>query len=107
MREVLVEHARGRARLKRGGENEPVTLIDNLVSLPLQDEAILQLNDALAGLGKVAPRAAQVVEMRFFSGMTEEEIAEASGISGSTVKREWTFARAWLNARLGTGAQKK
>ena len=54
----------------------------------------------LAELEKVAPRAAEIVEMRFFAGMTEEEIAQASGISGSTVKREWTFARAWLYARL-------
>jgi RNA polymerase sigma factor (TIGR02999 family) len=106
MREVLVEHARARGRLKRGAENKPATLIENMASLPVQDETVLQLNDALAELEKVAPRATQIVEMRFFAGMTEEEIAEASGISGSTVKREWTFARAWLNARLGTNLQK-
>jgi RNA polymerase sigma factor (TIGR02999 family) len=100
MREVLVEHARGRVRLKRGGENQPVALVDHLVAEPLQEKTVLQLNDSLAELEKVAPRAAEVVEMRFFAGMTEEEIAEGLGISGSTVKREWTFARAWLNARL-------
>lgn len=100
MREVLVEHARGRIRLKRGGGIQLVALSNNLIGEPLQEKAVLQLNDFLAELEKVAPRAAEVVEMRFFAGMTEEEIARGLGISGSTVKREWTFARAWLNVRL-------
>ena len=100
MREVLVEHARARGRLKRGSGQKSVALMENLAALPLTDEVVLQLNDALTELEKLAPRAAQVVEMRFFVGMTEEEIAQTLGISGTTVKREWTFARAWLRHQM-------
>ena len=100
MREVLVEHARARIRLKRGGDRKAVTLIENLAASPLTDEAVVQLNDALADLERLADRTAQVVEMRFFAGMKENEIAEALGVSETTVKREWRFARAWLHKRL-------
>jgi len=81
-----------------------VTLLDELpgVSLP---GSLLNLDEALRRLEQLEPRAAQVVEMRFFAGMTEEEIAEALGISPSSVKREWTFARAWLRSQLHGSAE--
>jgi RNA polymerase sigma-70 factor (ECF subfamily) len=100
MRQILVDHARARICQKRDGVKTCVHLVENVVSFPLTDEVVLQLHDAITELEKVAPRAAQIVDMRFFVGMKEEEIAEALEISGRTVKRDWTFARAWLQTRL-------
>jgi len=105
MRQILIESARSRNRLKRGGEFTVVSLADGFhpVSRP---ENLLQLDEALSLLETFEPQAAQVVEMRFFAGMTEEEIAADLGVSLSTVKREWTFARAWLRTQLDRGAAK-
>jgi RNA polymerase sigma factor (sigma-70 family) len=71
-----------------------------LVSSPLNDEALIQLHESLSELEKLAPRAAQIVDMRFFAGMTEEEIGDALDVSIRTVRRDWTFARAWLQKQL-------
>jgi RNA polymerase sigma factor (TIGR02999 family) len=105
MRQILIESARSRNRLKRGGEFTVVSLVDGFhpVSRP---ENLLRLDDALSLLETFEPQAAQVVEMRFFAGMTEEEIAADLGVSLSTIKREWTFARAWLRSQLDRGAAK-
>lgn len=100
MRQVLVDHARARVCQKRNWGGKRVTLIEDLASSPLTDEAVLKLHDALTELEKLAPRVAQIVDMRFFAGMKEDEIAEALEISERTVKRDWTFARAWLQKQL-------
>jgi len=79
-----------------------VTLGD-LPEIPeAREEDVISLNDALTRLESLSPRSAQVVELRFFSGMTEEEIATVTGTSMATVKRDWAFARSWLITELET-----
>ena len=99
MRRILVDHARRRKRLKRGGGEEGIQLEDRLLS-EQQSEEILALNEALERLAKKEPRQVQVVELRFFGGLTVDEAAEALGISPKTVKRDWTVARAWLHREM-------
>ena len=96
MRRILVNHARDRAAAKRGGDPERVTL--SLVEAPSggPDVDLIALEDALDRLAALDPRKAQVVELKFFGGLTVREIAEVLQISDATVEREWTFARAWL-----------
>lgn len=97
MRQVLVDHARRRGARKRGGAWARTTLSGKPLGLDTDPEELLALDAALEGL---EPRQRQVVEMRFFGGMTEEEVAEALGVSDRTVRREWVRARAWLYAAL-------
>jgi len=97
MRRVLVNHARDRVADKRGGgaEHVPLTVAgDNIGGPPEID--FLDLHDALERLAGLDPRKSQIVELKFFGGLTMEEIAEALGVSRATVEREWTFTRAWL-----------
>lgn len=103
MRQVLVDQARRRRTAKRGGEWHPTTLGDGDAAVDVDSEEMLALNDALERLDD---RQRQVVEMRFFAGLEEREIAEALGISERTVRREWTRARAQLYRTLymGSGA---
>jgi RNA polymerase sigma factor (TIGR02999 family) len=97
MRRILVDHARGRDRLKRGGGATLLALEDGLVSSgPDADVDLLALDHALTALAALDPRGARVVELRFFSGLTVEETAEVLGVSPGTVKRDWHTARAWL-----------
>ncbi|MEG9432144.1 sigma-70 family RNA polymerase sigma factor [Terriglobus sp. ADX1] len=99
MRRVLVDHARSAKAAKRPGAHQQVTLSSQaLVSAPPID--ILALNSALEALATFDKRQAQVVEMRFFAGLSFEEIAEALDISVRTAKRDWSMARAWLHAEL-------
>jgi RNA polymerase sigma factor (TIGR02999 family) len=105
MRRVLVDYARGRVAAKRGGGAERVTLSGIAAPRsPAADIDILWLNDALDRLAQLDPRQARVVELRYFAGMSVEEVAEAMSISPATVKREWTTARVWLAHELKTGA---
>ena len=102
MRHILVDHARQRNTAKRGGgvEGSPpdsALLVMYETSINVDVEA---LNAALSELSAIRPRAAQVVDMRFFAGMTVEEIAHVLDASVSTVEREWRFARAWLKDAL-------
>jgi RNA polymerase sigma factor (TIGR02999 family) len=101
MRRILIDHARARAAGKRGGKQRRVALsdLDGWGTLPPSDE-LLDLDTLLSVLETADARAARVVELRFFGGMQEEEIAEALGVSVITVKRDWKAARAWLAARL-------
>jgi len=104
MRRVLVDHARGRLSEKRGGGAQTVTL-DELHDLPQastesNDVDILALNEALEKLAALDPDQARVVELRYFTGLSIDETAEALGISPATVKREWVIARAWLRREL-------
>jgi RNA polymerase sigma factor (TIGR02999 family) len=101
MRHILIDHARARAADKRGGVQQRVTLSAVDGWQPVTDgEDMLALDEALAQLEKADPRAARVVELRFFGGLREEDVAEALGVSVITVKRDWKAARAWLIGRL-------
>ena len=100
LRRILVNHARDRQADKRGGKRLKVEVREwDSVSTP-RDEDLLELDEALNTLEVTEPRTARVIELRFFAGLKEDEIAEAVGVSLATVKRDWTFGRAWLLARL-------
>src|SRR5690606_39964977 len=95
MRLVLSAHLRARAALKRGALEEPVPIEDIQVAEagPRTGSDLLALNEALERLGSLSPRLRQLIEYRFFGGLTHEEIAEVMGLSVRTVKRDWTRAR--------------
>ena len=100
MRRILVDHARERGAQKRGGGIRPLDL-DNVVLLTEhQSDLVLAVHTALDRLSKLDARQAQVVEMKFFGGLTEDEMALVLGVSTRTVKRDWVMARAWLHAEL-------
>jgi RNA polymerase sigma factor (TIGR02999 family) len=96
MRQVLVEHARRRHAAKRGGGEAAVTLVDEIAPAEMPSEQLLALDEALTRLDEVSPRLRQVVECRFFAGLTEEETAATLGVTTRTVQRDWVRARAWL-----------
>jgi RNA polymerase sigma factor (TIGR02999 family) len=98
MRRVLVDHARAKGRAKRSGR--PVSLEDSLLVAPDRADDLLVVDDALDRLTLQDARAARVVELHFFGGLTYEETAEALGISAATVDRDLRFARAWLHREL-------
>jgi RNA polymerase sigma-70 factor (ECF subfamily) len=100
MRHILIDHARGRLRAKRGGAKEAVALDEAFVFSEEKSAELLAVDEAMQGLAKLDPRQSKVVEMRFFGGLTVEETAEALGISPITVKRDWSLARAWLYGEL-------
>jgi RNA polymerase sigma-70 factor, ECF subfamily len=100
MRRVLVDYARSRDRLKRGGEAIQVSFTE-AANLPVpQSTDVLALDKALRELEKIDPRKSQIVEMRFFGGLSQEETAEALNVSVATVRRDWSLARAWLAREL-------
>jgi RNA polymerase sigma factor (TIGR02999 family) len=96
MRRVLVNHARDRARLKRGGRRARVDLDRLTGPAAASDDDLLELDDALERLAGEFPSAAELVKLRFFAGMTQSEAADALGIPRRTADRHWAFARAWL-----------
>jgi RNA polymerase sigma factor (TIGR02999 family) len=100
LRRILVNHARDRQAEKRGGKRVKLSLsyVNGMAQPHEQD--LLDLEQALERLEQLDPRAARVIELRFFAGLTEEESAEALGISVPTVKRDWAFGRAWLLRHL-------
>ena len=100
MRNILVDRARERTALKRGGVRRQITLDDEVMAFEDQAEMLLQLNDALERLATVDPRLAQVVDCRFFGGLTEQETAEALGLTTRTVQRDWVKARVLLRRLL-------
>jgi RNA polymerase sigma factor (TIGR02999 family) len=100
MRQILVDHARRRARQKRGGGLAPVSLDEALVPSPDRAEELLALDAALARLEAMDAELAQIVEWRFFGGLSVEEVAELLAISDRTVKRHWRAARAFLFQEL-------
>lgn len=101
MRRILIDHARDRGRLQRAGSRKhlPLTVVD--LASAYDFEETMALDEALRSLEERDPRAAEVVKLRFFAGLSFEEVAEAQGSSVRTAKRDWTVARAWLHARLG------
>jgi RNA polymerase sigma factor (TIGR02999 family) len=96
MRQVLVDHARKRGAEKRGGGAEVVTLDDEAAGAGAFASDLIDLDDALRALAQDNPRRAQVVECRFFGGMSVEDTAVALGVSPRTVQNDWALARAWL-----------
>jgi len=100
MRRILVDHARGHTRQKRGGEHAKVSLDEALVFAEQQADEVLAVDDSLNQLAKMDPRQARVVELRFFGGLSVEETADVLGVSPKTIKREWSVAKAWLTADL-------
>ena len=96
MRRVLVDHARKVRSAKRGGGWKRMDLDDSDIAVDEQAAEVLALDDALARLAELNPRLAQVVESRFFGGMTEEETASALGVTDRTVRRDWLKAKGWL-----------
>ena len=100
MRQILVDFARSKKKQKRGGGAMQVTLDENLNVIADRTRDLVALDDALNALAAVSSRVSQVVELRFFGGLTEEEIAEALHISTDTVLRDWKFAKVWLHREL-------
>jgi len=99
-RRILVDHARSRHTIKRGGALKRVPLEAANVGIEERAELLVALDDALERLIELDPRQARVVEYRFFAGMTESETAEILGMSVRTVRRDWTKARAWLYGEI-------
>lgn len=100
MRQVLVDYARQRGAAKRGGDLQRVTLDDQLEAISESGVDLLELDKALTRLSSEDDRAARIVELRFFGGLTEEETALALNISRRTVQREWWMAKMWLRREL-------
>lgn len=100
MRRILVDRARKNKRLKRGGEFNRVLWNDELVISRANDGDVLDVNEALDRLSELDPQQAKIVELRFFGGMTVDEVANSMELSRRTVEREWTMAKAWLRQEL-------
>ena len=100
MRQVLVDFSRRRNYQKRGGGLHQITLVEAFAVEPGNDPDLLALDEALRELATVDQRKAQVVEMRFFGGLTEKEVALALNVSPETARRDWRLAKAWLLRRL-------
>jgi RNA polymerase sigma factor (TIGR02999 family) len=100
MRRILIENARRRQRLKHGGQLQRMNIDEVEIASPMPDDDLLALDDALGRLAETDPRAAELVNLCFFVGLTQQEAAEHLGVSISTVERTWAFARAWLFREL-------
>src|SRR5262245_60263883 len=102
MRHILVDYARRHRAEKRGGARKPVALDDALLGIEDRAEALLALDEALKDLEVTDPRLGQVVQCRFFGGLTEEETGEVLGVTARTVRRDWLKAKGWLHHHLST-----
>jgi RNA polymerase sigma factor (TIGR02999 family) len=100
MRRILVDSARARQAAKRGGGKDAAWHADFDLTVPETSEHILALNDALRELAALSPRQCQVVELRYFAGLTEDQAAEVLGVTRRTVNRDWALARVWLYRRI-------
>ena len=105
MRQILVDHAKASLRQKRGGGVREVSLDEAALVSPEPMREILELNDALERLATLDSRKARVVELRYFGGLEQDEIAEVLQVSTVTVRRDWVFSRAWLYSALGNVGQ--
>ena len=105
MRQILVDHARRRATAKRAGGQKKVSFDESAVIVSdQQPEIMLALDEALQSLESLDPRQAVIVEMLYFTGMTQQEAAQALGLSEITIRREWRTARAWLRGEIRKAA---
>jgi RNA polymerase sigma factor (TIGR02999 family) len=103
MRHILVDYARRHAASKRGGpERKVVPLDDALIGVEQRADALLALDEALSELERIDPRLGQVVQCRFFGGLTEEETGEVLGVTARTVRRDWLKAKGWLHHHLSS-----
>lgn len=100
MRRLLIDHARGRSRAKRGGHLKRTLFDENAAFGPEDDADLLALDEALEQLRAVNERAARVVELRFFAGLSVEEVAAVLEVGAATIKRDWRYARAWLHDEM-------
>lgn len=100
LRRVLVDHARGKQRMKRSSGAVVLTLDESLIPGPERNLDVLSLDEALGELERIDPQQSRIVELRFFTGVSIEETAASLRISPATVKRDWAVARAWLYRRL-------
>lgn len=105
MRRVLVDYARARKRARRGGERQRIELDSRVSPMDMAELDVLALHEAIEKLAELDERQAQIVEMRFFSGMTVEEVAEALGVSKRTIEGDWKHAKAWLRAEFAHEAE--
>lgn len=104
MRRILIDHARRHAYAKRGGGKHPVSLDETATLQVDRASELIRLDDALKSLAELDPRRSRVVELRYFGGLRNDEIAEALNISENTVTRDWNMARAWLYQQLAGSA---
>ncbi len=102
MRRILVDYARSRKALKRQGGLQRLELTDVLAVSDDRLEEILSIDEALSRLAELDARKGKVVELRFFGGLSEEEVAEVLNVAPRTVRRDWNFAKAWLHGELNT-----
>ena len=100
MRNLLVDHARAATRAKRGGGAVPLSLDEAPALTSAEPEVMLALDEALRRLAEIDPRASRIVELRYFVGLSNEEVAGVMGTSSKTVTRDWHTAKAWLRAEL-------
>ena len=107
MRRILVDKARHRGRLKRGGERHRVDLEKLTLTVDEPPDELLALDEAMTKLAEVHPEKAQLVNLRYFGGLTHEEAAQALGISTSTADRHWAYARAWLYRYMAAGESER
>jgi RNA polymerase sigma factor (TIGR02999 family) len=106
MRRVLIDYARTRGRVKRGGDWQRLQLQDDLLGHSAGEVRLVDMSDALDELAAVDPQQAGIVELRFFGGLTVEEIAQMQGVSKRKIEGEWTHAKAWLKNRLSGMAER-
>ena len=102
MRRILIDHARSRTRAKRGGKAQKISLDEVAVVSHERAGEMVALDEALERLAAIDPRRGRVVELRFYGGLSNDEIAEVLGLSPNTVTRDWNMARAWLYRELAT-----
>ena len=100
MRRVLVDYARSRGYQKRGGDAHRVDIEEAMIVSPQRAADVVALDDVLARLAEIDPRQSQLVELRFFAGLSIEETAEVLQVSPGTVMRDWTFAKTWLRREI-------
>lgn len=100
MRNLLIDHARARGRQKRGGDQERLTLDESLAACQERNQELIDLDEALERFSKIDSRKGQVVELRYFGGLSVEETAEILEVSPATIKRDWEVAKAWLLREL-------
>ncbi|MBZ5527107.1 MAG: sigma-70 family RNA polymerase sigma factor [Acidobacteriia bacterium] len=105
MRQILVDHARASHAAKRGGASLTLSLNEAVAGSKGKELDILALDDALNNLAQINPQQSQIVELRFFSGLSIEDTSEVLGVSPATVKRNWTTARAWLFREINRSEQ--
>jgi RNA polymerase sigma factor (TIGR02999 family) len=103
MRRILVESARRKLRLKRGGKQERVELEESVIAAPAEDEKVIQVNEALDCLAQEDPQKAEIVKLRFFVGLSHDEIAALLGVNEKTVRRHWEVAKVQLFQSIKSG----